>query len=602
MFHAIGPFEWLQVIIGVRTKLRMRVHSDVYLLELPVENAPYFKRSNRVLHKKHLTQLHRDNKNTFLKTQNYNEGGYLAMLPLQQSDAGNTGLYWWNGHLYDSLGERDQRPKTDEEWTKPSSSKSGGTKRYTYSPEDWEIVPQPTRPSGKPFHGYFAHHKEFFKVEWPEQVPSFPRFSELACELQIQIWEYALPGPGIIDLHIRQRRGPGYCSYVLTTDKHTLASRQAHLQTCCLSRDVFLKHYHPLRLQDPPDFAPSHEIWLQLQPPVIYINETHDTLILDCNVLQRFEARGGHMDLSKLQHLALKEFGMATSGHIYLEKTFPSLKTITHILNHDILSTKNVKTLRDFGFRGKMSQNPKHNFQLINVGGSLERSDIFWDNPESVLQSDFSGSPKRVLKKWWEIMEKARSTSRFASVSNHNSNISQEKWKPAKSRFCLLAREDDLDWWSSEVLYLIPRGKENDKNDDVAYYTLRPKAPFKKRTPRLLIEDERWEPARRHASQGWILAKKHCGFFLGPRGENLEDLYDGIPALFGEEVPEEGEVQNELVFTAKCDYDEFEQLVYIPQTNQRSSEEARSSYVYCQKYGSPHLERREWKSISEPEE
>ncbi|CAG8972235.1 hypothetical protein HYALB_00001633 [Hymenoscyphus albidus] len=335
--------------------------------------------------------------------------------------------------------------------------------------EDWEIVPQPTRPSGKPCHGNFTNSQEFSKVEWPEEVPSFSRFSELACELQIQIWEYALPGPGIIDLHIQQRRGQGFC---------------------------------------------SHEIWLQLQPPVIYINKAYDTLILDCNVLQRFEAQGGHMDLSKLQHLALKEFGMAAiSAHIYLEKTLPSLKTITHILNHDILSTKNVKTLRDFGFRGRMSKSPKHNFQLINVGGSLERSDIFWENSESVLQSDFSGSPKRVLKRWWKTMEK----------------------------------------WSSEVLYLIPRGKENDKNDDIAYYTLRPKAPYKKRTPRLLIEDERWELDRRYGSQRRIVAQKHFGFFLNPRGQYLEGLYDGIPALFGEEVPEESEAQNELVFTAKCD-------------------------------------------------
>lgn len=180
-----------------------------------------------------------------------------------------------------------------------------------------------------------------------------------------------------------------------------------------------------------------------------------------------------------------------------------------------------------------------------------------------------------------------------------DSSMDAEKWKSVKTRFCVLIMED-LVWWSSEVLYLVPLVPSEEEEGSFAYYTIRPIAPYQEHRVRLLLREK--SSFHSHGTN-W----KEYHFFFYSKEETPEELYDGISNMFGDiddgmveisgnvyENPTE--TQRTLVFTTKCDWDEDEQLVYVPQSQMDEHGDIRRSTIYYKKYGSQRLIFHNWVS------
>lgn len=319
--------------------------------------------------------------------------------------------------------------------------------------------------------------------------------------------------------------------------------------------------------------------------------------------LQHLEDAGGLLKIPRIQHLAFCHLNPNHNFKFYeyLGTHFPSLKTITTVIQADN-EGENIKMHRDFGFRGDTLKGPNYEYRLVDLG-TLARSDIFWDNPASLLQSDFSSCTRTVLKMLWIDARTmlARTKRNLCQEIQSSPTLSAQKWDSIDFKVCLMAKEDHLSWWSAEILYLIPKENPKEKeNENYAYYTIRPIAPYQKRRSRLLIEVDRFilpnDPSRPSVIRG---GAKHLCFFSSPKGEDQDDLYDGVSRMFGEESSREvAGTQGELAYTAKFKWDEIEQLVYLPQAELEGHVEIISSPVYCKRYGSRSLERHLWNSMN----
>ncbi|CAG8977037.1 hypothetical protein HYALB_00012149 [Hymenoscyphus albidus] len=413
------------------------------------------------------------------------------------------------------------------------------------SPILWKIVTRPTYASGKPCKEHWTNHhtlhlnkhgepieettEKFIKVEWPKSPLNFTLFPKLPPELQTRIWELSLPDPSVIRLTLDRIEGQDFADspsswHASYTSKYEQKYRNVNLCVCKESRFIFMQNY--VRI---PTYNPD-EVRDVMDDRPVYFNPVEDTILLP----QRFPLSGRLSGtfhtifdnfLEIAQNVAFRENQVPRGRSWWLQAmivyNFPRLRNLYFLLNDCP-----EKEAEHFGL-----------FRMVEVNGDLKRSELSFDHPASAL---FSESPIMPAAQLSHVFNRATAVHRgWARGLRHQSSrvdLVDTDLRRIKFRTALLAREDDLKWFRSEILYLVPYGygsTATDLDKYCVYYTIRPMSEFGANMKRLLLckEPSYWIKDSHRESMARIGERGY--FFLSPRTDRSED-YEGVADMFAE--------------------------------------------------------------------
>ncbi|CAG8959770.1 hypothetical protein HYFRA_00001677 [Hymenoscyphus fraxineus] len=415
-----------------------------------------------------------------------------------------------------------------------------------YDPARWSIVPNPTYADGTPCRAKFPDYKKFRLVEWStEEVPSLTGFAKLPGELRNRIWELSLPDPKLVFLQA------GDDGFVIDGNADHQDSYQ-HMFSCRDSLGVFRLHYHPLvPLASAIEWVGRHTHSMDeydravIKP--IYLDGARDVVVFfdtgSLGILNPHEWRHTPFVLDGIQSLAfVRNAGYAwglDEGQFFSEdflSSFPSLKSLTCILNNPPTSEAGYESLSTEAgeVAGILSLRHRQRFSLVPMNSQLCKSVKYCGKRNESRES----------AKWLEKSKMNEWRRMATGVYKYLNSLPIAESKTWDFNCALVCREDRLEWWQSELLYLQPNmSADNPRAKQLAHYTLRPVSRCARDYPK--------EPViigipydRSDCQDEWFywdqqfVARESADPYEGLMnlfGEENFEQYDGLMRLFEEE-------------------------------------------------------------------
>ncbi|KAL5314523.1 hypothetical protein ACEPPN_017163 [Leptodophora sp. 'Broadleaf-Isolate-01'] len=187
--------------------------------------------------------------------------------------------------------------RTPKSWREFRAINSHDDSFYTYYPARWCIVPLPTFPSGKvdnsgmKARALLIFWPKLFDHYLPTPPRQFPQCFGLPPELQIQIYEAALPKPRLVEVSIDHSAEANITSTPLNTALFYLNN---------VSKEVALKNYKALDIVDnvPTGLTASHLARNGVYSDPTAIDAMRDTILMDIFTLE-------NLDHHRYRHLTL---------------------------------------------------------------------------------------------------------------------------------------------------------------------------------------------------------------------------------------------------------------------------------------------------------
>ncbi|CAG8975754.1 hypothetical protein HYALB_00009272 [Hymenoscyphus albidus] len=413
-----------------------------------------------------------------------------------------------------------------------------------YDPAHWNIVPNPTYADGTPCRAKFPDYKKFRLVEWPtEEIPPLTGFAKLPGELRNRIWELSLPDPKLVFL---TPIGYRYSIDGLADDQDSYQ----HMFSCKDSLGIFRLYYRDIQ---PLELA--REVLKQsgmynvddfdhrklLRP--IYVDGARDVVVVfetgSLGSLSPHEWSTTPLVLDGIQSLAFVKNGGWDEGEVFTEEfisSFPSLKSLTCILNYPPTSEAGYESLSTEAgeVAGLTSLRHRQRFRLVPMNSQLCKS-IKVSKKRNESRESAMWLDKSKMNEWRRM-----ATGIYKDL--HSLPIADSKtWD---FNCALICREDRLDWWQSELLYLQPNISADDpRAKQLAHYTLRPVSRCARDHPKepviigIPYDRSKCEGEWFYWDQQFV-ARESADPYEGLMnffGEENLDQYDGLMRVFEEE-------------------------------------------------------------------
>ncbi|KAH6702914.1 hypothetical protein BKA61DRAFT_704301 [Leptodontidium sp. MPI-SDFR-AT-0119] len=363
--------------------------------------------------------------------------------------------------------------RTPKSWQEFRAINSHDDSFYTYSPARWCIVPLPTFPSGKVDNSRMKARA--ILISWPKlfdhYLPTpprqFPQFSGLPLELQIQIYEAALPKPRLVEVSIDHNAEVNFTSTPLNTALFYLNN---------VSKEVALKNYKALDVVDnvPTGLTASHLARNGVYSDPTAIDAMRDTILMDIFTLenldhhryQPFDASMG-LDTTSIRNIAI------STGDRFFNNDPQNTIDIMIWTRYIKANCPHLKELR-FVVGCVGTATPDSILRLTDFGDHLE--DLIFARIPYFLQF---ARPASVLPYSLSHMTAKLNTFKQHYITQIAQAPASEGWANIDFNFSILSRQ-------TRVLDRLPRDRKKhfEKTfivpkiklpyEDVTFYTMRP--------------------------------------------------------------------------------------------------------------------------------